>query len=111
MDLSKNIKRIIGAHGLTIKDLAKLMPNDKAKGDAPVTGIAPESLSRMINGNISLDKLQQIANILGCDMREFLLDDDEVVVKRNEAEQNALTCPKCGTRLKLTIDEPADNRA
>ena len=54
-------------------------------------GITQSSLSQIINGNLSLDKLREIASIIGVSVSELLQD----------KEDNTIVCPKCGTKLKV----------
>lgn len=62
-------------------------------------GISQSSLSQIINGNPSLDKLKEIASILGISVSELLMED--------ERDALHITCPKCGTKLKLVEDTGA----
>lgn len=54
-------------------------------------GITQSSLSQMINGNPSLDKLKEIASIIGISVSELLQDETS----------NIITCPNCGSKLEL----------
>ncbi len=55
--------------------------------------MSQSSLSQIINGNPSLDKLREIASILGISVSELLKEDGEDILH--------FTCPKCGAKLKL----------
>ena len=83
-----NIKEQIQSKGFTISQVAALMTNKN--GDK---GITQSSLSQIINGNPTLDKLQEIASIIGISVSEL--------VSEGEAAPNTITCPKCGTRFKM----------
>ena len=57
-------------------------------------GITPTGLSQHINGNPSVEVLERISNAIGCDISELF--------ERPNNDNNVLTCPKCGTKLKVT---------
>ena len=75
-----NIKEQIQKRGFTISQVAALM-----------TGITQSSLSQIINGNPSLDKLKEIASIIGISVSELLQDESD----------NTIICPNCGAKLEL----------
>ena len=54
-------------------------------------GVAEISLSRSINGNPSLDTFQKIATALSVPVSELF----------EQPKQNVVTCPNCGTLLKI----------
>ena len=54
-----NIKEQIQKRGFTVSQVAALMTNKKGE-----KGITQSSLSQIINGNPSLDKLKEIASLL-----------------------------------------------
>lgn len=56
-------------------------------------GISQASVSQIINGNPTLDKLQEIASILGISVSELVRDD--------ENRSPSITCPKCGAKFEL----------
>ncbi|WP_287710185.1 helix-turn-helix transcriptional regulator [Barnesiella sp.] len=80
--MSLNIKKVIKEHGLEVREVAKRM------------GITPTGLSQHINGNPSVEVLERISNAIGCDISELF--------ERPNNDNNVLTCPKCGTKLKVT---------
>lgn len=80
--MSLNIKKVIKEHGLEGREVAKRM------------GITPTGLSQHINGNPSVEVLERISNAIGCDISELF--------ERPNNDNNVLTCPKCGTKLKVT---------
>ncbi len=86
-----SIKEQIQKRGFTISQVAALMTNKNGE-----KGMSQSSLSQIINGNPSLDKLKEIASILGISVSELLREDGE--------EMFHFTCPKCGARLKLVED-------
>lgn len=86
-----SIKEQIQKRGFTISQVAALMTNKNGE-----KGMSQSSLSQIINGNPSLDKLKEIASILGISVSELLKEDNEFTF--------AFTCPKCGIKLKLVVD-------
>lgn len=83
-----DIKKVIKEKGWTLEKLAAEMKNRHGG-----KGITQSSVSQMLNGNPTLDKLVEIADILGISVSELL--SDEYVVK----------CPKCGANLEIEIKE------
>lgn len=81
MDL--RIKDICNQKGITMKQLAESM------------GIAATSLSRSLNNNPTIDTLQKIADALGVHLVELF----------EQPANNDLSCPKCGAKLRLTVEE------
>lgn len=77
------IKELVKKKGITITELADKM------------GIKQESLSRTINGNPTIDTLQKIADALGVHLVELF----------QQPTNDALSCPKCGAKLKLIVEE------
>ncbi len=77
------IKEIVKRKGITITQLADRL------------GIKQESLSRAINGNPTIDTLQKIADALEVHLVELF----------EQPTNNALSCPKCGAKLRLIIEE------
>ena len=59
VNLSQTVKRLSNNQNMTLKDLAKKME------------IAPESLSRALNGNPQLSTLESIANHLGVNLSDL----------------------------------------
>jgi transcriptional regulator with XRE-family HTH domain len=57
--LSQTVKKLCTNQNMTLKDLANMM------------GIAPESLSRTLNGNPQLATLENIAKYLDVDIRDL----------------------------------------
>ena len=83
-----DIKGKIQKRGFTISQVASMMSNKN--GDK---GISQSSLSQMINGNPSLDKLKEIANIIGISVSELLQEDNDT--------QQIFICPNCGAKLEI----------
>lgn len=87
--MSLNIKKVIKAHGLEVKEVAQRM------------GITPTGLSQHINGNPSVEVLERIASAIGVEVWELFKDRSEVI---EEVGTNAtITCPKCGQRYAVEI--------
>lgn len=59
VNLSTTVKKLCNKRGMTLKDLANKME------------IAPESLSRALNGNPQLSTLETIASNLGVNLSEL----------------------------------------
>ena len=81
-----NIKEQIQKRGFTVSQVAALMTNKKGE-----KGITQSSLSQIINGNPSLDKLKEIASTIGVTVSDLLRDEDD----------NTFVCPNCGAKLEL----------
>ena len=81
-----NIIEQIQKRGFTVSQVAALMTNKKGE-----KGITQSSLSQIINGNPSLDKLKEIASIIGVTVSDLLRDEDD----------NTFVCPNCGAKLEL----------
>lgn len=79
------IKTLCNQYGTTQKDLAERV------------GLSTTSLSRIITGDQtpSLETLEKIAFALGCEVSELF---------ESTSNNHALTCPKCGAKLKLSVE-------
>lgn len=66
-DIIKNLKETIKRYGYTQADIAQRMT-----GKDGSIGISQASLTGIINGNPTLDKLIEIANAVGCSVSELL---------------------------------------
>lgn len=86
-----DIKKVIKERGWTLEKLAAEMTN-KHGGK----GITQPTVSQIINGNPSLDKLKEIASIIGVTVSDLLRDE----------EDNVIICPNCGAKLEI---KKADN--
>lgn len=82
MELSDNVKKVLKKKGLTSGEVAKRM------------GITPESLSRSINGNPSLETLTKIAAAIGCDIADLF---------EGRTDQS-INCPHCGEPITIKIE-------
>ena len=66
-DIIKNLKETIKKYGFTQADIAQRM-----RGKDGSFGISQASLTGIINGNPTLDKLIEIANAVGCSVAELV---------------------------------------
>lgn len=81
MDIKKRIKE----RGMTIVEVAAKM------------GVTQPSLSQIISGNPSYNKLKEIADILGISVSELVADD--------ETSDASLICPHCGRAIKVNLQK------
>lgn len=73
------IKEVIKAHGLTVEAVAHRL------------GVLPSALSQSINGNPTAEKLEKIAEAIGCSPAELFAP----------ASGNSFRCPHCGGIIKI----------
>lgn len=78
-----DIKRIIKAKGLTVREVAVRM------------NITPIGLSQHINGNPSVQVLERIALAIGCEVRDFFVPQPT----------DTINCPYCGKPIKVGKSE------
>lgn len=83
-----DIKKVIKEQGWTLEKLANEMTNKNGE-----KGITQSSVSQIVNGNPTLDKLQEIASIIGVSVSEL--------VSEGEEDKNTITCPNCGKKFKM----------
>ena len=81
-----DIKKVIKANGLTVKEVAERM------------GITREGLSNHINGNPSVQVLERIAAAIGCSVGDFFAPQPS----------NTINCPNCGSRLEADCGDLVD---
>ena len=81
-----DIQKVIKERGWTLEKLAAEMTNKQGG-----KGISQPTVSQIINGNPSLDKLKEIASIIGVTVSDLLRDEDD----------NTFVCPNCGAKLEL----------
>ncbi len=84
-----DIKTVIKARGYTIERIANEW---ESKNGKPITKGA---LSQSINKNPTVETLQRIANVIGCNVGDFFADELD----------NTIICPNCGTKLKITKED------
>lgn len=68
-----NLKKVIKERGWTLERLASEM-----KGKDGVKGVSQPSVSSIINGNPTFDKLQEIASIIGVSVSELVKDENQI---------------------------------
>lgn len=88
-----DIKKVIKDSGWTLERLAAEMTNKNGQ-----KGISQPSVSQIVNGNPTLDKLQEIAGIIGVPVSELVRDEDK-------KDANTITCPHCGGKIHFD-EEP-----
>ncbi|KGF32960.1 helix-turn-helix domain-containing protein [Hoylesella buccalis] len=86
-----DVKKVIKEHGWTLERLASEMTNKRGGKQ----GISQSSLSQLLNGKTPLDRLQEIADIIGISVSELVADEND--------RQNAITCPHCGKIIMITL--------
>lgn len=69
-----DIQKIIKQRGFTIKEVADKMSNTRENK----IGISQGSLSTILNGNPSLDRLQEIARIIGIPLSELVKERNQI---------------------------------
>lgn len=74
---------------LRIKEIAK-QKNIPIKDIASQLGITASALSQNIAGRASIERLEDIAKILGVSVRDLFPE-----------EGNSVTCPNCGKKFKM----------
>ena len=81
-----DIKGVIKAHGFTLMEIANKM------------GITKGGISQIVNGTPNVKTLRAIAEIVGCKVGDFFLDE------MTEPESApAFRCPHCGKEIHVTI--------
>lgn len=77
-----NIKKVIKDKGWTLERLAAQMTNKDG-----TLGVSQATVSQMLSGNPTLDKLKEIASIIGVSLSELVSDGEPKTV---------IKCPRCG---------------
>lgn len=86
-----DVKKVIKEHGWTLERLASEMTNKRGGKQ----GMSQSSLSQLLNGKTPLDRLQEIADIIGISVSELVADEND--------RSNTITCPHCGKAIMLTL--------
>ncbi|GHT02079.1 hypothetical protein AGMMS49525_04870 [Bacteroidia bacterium] len=76
------IKEVIKERGWKVKDIAKEL------------GITSPALSQNIVGRVGVDRLKEIADVIGVHVTELF----------KLPETNGIICPHCGGKIKLEKD-------
>jgi transcriptional regulator with XRE-family HTH domain len=90
-----NIKKVIKQRGWTIERLSQNMRNRNGG-----LGVSHASVSSIVNGNPTLDKLVEISGIMGISVSELLADEPENM-------STEVCCPHCGNRICINVSVEA----
>lgn len=90
-----DLKKVISERGWTLERLAAQMVNTRKEGNPK--GVSQATVSQIINGNPTIDKLQQIASIMGITLEELVRDEN------NEAAVS-IKCPHCGKVINIKAE-------
>lgn len=85
-----DIKGVIKAHGFTLMEIANKM------------GITKGGISQIVNGTPNVKTLRAIAEIVGCKVGDFFLDE---MTESVESSEPLLRCPHCGREIHIAISE------
>ena len=92
-NLSNRVKELCSQRGIQLKDLAKAM------------GIAPESLSRAINGNPQLSTITCIADNLGISISELFAVKEQIPLNAIIVCRDMTYTAQTLSELKLLVNE------
>lgn len=87
-----NIQKVIKAHGFTIASVAAKLKNNRGG-----VGISQGALSSTLSGNPSIDKLKEIADIIGVSLSELVADEAS-------EKETYIVCPHCGEKIKISVE-------
>lgn len=87
-----DVKAIIKERGWTIEQVAAQMK--KSNGQR---GISPITLHQTLSRNPTINTLEKIARIIGCNVGEFFKDEID--------PPDTITCPHCGKKIKYIKEE------
>lgn len=94
-----NIKDKIKSAGWTISDIAAKMKNKQGE-----YGISQQSLSQIINGNPTISKLQEIADIIGMPLSELVSEhpssDFTALIKKGDSMYSASSIEELETLIQ-----------
>ena len=88
-----NIQKVIKGHGFTIASVAAKLKNSRGG-----IGISQGALSSTLNRNPSIDKLQEIADIIGVSLSELVADEAS-------EKETYIICPHCGEKIKISVSK------
>ncbi len=80
-----DIKKVVKNHNMTMKQVAEGV------------GVTQQAISQMLTGKVSLERLKDIARVVGCSVSELVADTDEEV----QEPSTTIVCPHCGKELKI----------
>lgn len=89
--MDRKIKQVVKDHGFTMVQVADIL------------GIKKSSMSQIIHGNPTVGTLQKIADVVGCQVGDFFVDDDGKAGKA--AQGSELVCPYCGKKIILNPEK------
>lgn len=92
-NLSNRVKELCSQRGIQLKDLAKAM------------GIAPESLSRAINGNPQLSTITCIADNLGISISDLFAVKEQILLNAIIVCRDKTYTAQTLSELKLLVNE------
>ena len=90
--LNMNIQKVIKRQGFTISQVAALVKNQRGG-----FGVSQGALSTTLNNNPGIEKLQEIANIIGVSLSELVADE-------GDHQGSRITCPHCGKPINITVE-------
>lgn len=86
-----DIKKVIKNKGWSMERLAAEMTNrDGSKG------VTQQSVSQILNGNPTIDKLKEIASIIGISVSELVADE-------SDQSRHEVICPHCGGKVEFLV--------
>lgn len=86
-----NILKVIQEHGWTLERLAAEMTNKEGG-----KGLTQPTISKIINGNPTINKLKEIASIIGVSLSELVADEPD------QSKQEVI-CPHCGQKVAISV--------
>lgn len=84
-----DIKGVIKSHGFTLIEVADKM------------GITKGGISQIVNGTPNVKTLRSIAEIVGCKVGDFFLDE----MTESAESAPSFRCPHCGKEIHISIGE------
>lgn len=95
--IKENVVFILKTKGITQEKLAEKL------------GITRQNLHYLLNGNITLNRLAEIAEALNTVPAELISDPPltrrKSFIQISEPTSSTLTCPCCGNTLKITAEQ------
>lgn len=93
------ITEIMKDRGISVDELAKHL------------GVSPNPLYAKLRGNLTIKSLQQIAEVLDCEVADFFPVPDDYIhwhrgMKHKKKDSQLLICPSCGTSFKVVDFHP-----
>lgn len=82
------VKTVIKQKGFTMETVAKKM------------GITRVTLAQNLSRNPTVGTLQKIADVIGCKVGDFFIDDMDI-----KEDENTIICPHCRKKIKIEKGE------